>query len=187
MTRIFGPEAEYEMFSTNNGFLMSTIAETRMDKGLFVIVPFINDESEAEVKAWHESDPKRYKVRVLGKNHNLMKGEIPGSAPQIEWADLDGRDRSDHRPRARYLYYNYCVAMLRRAHHQGKHEEILIDHLGRKFWGTPGPYLRRSYLLAFVEEIEAQDLLDGVEEEEGDNMADHAALVVANKQIQSAY
>lgn len=77
--------------------------------------------------------------------------------------------------------------MLRLAHHHGKHEEILEDHLGRKVWGTPGAYLRRSYLLAFVEETGAQDLLDGAEERGEDNGADPAALVVANKQNQSAY
>ena len=64
MTKIFGPEAEHEMFSAKNGILMSSIAETRMDKGLFVIVLFANDESAAEVNAWHESEPKQYKLRV---------------------------------------------------------------------------------------------------------------------------
>lgn len=58
MTRIIGVEAEHEMSRVQNGLLMSTMAEARMDKGLFVIVPFANDESEAEVKAWHESSPK---------------------------------------------------------------------------------------------------------------------------------
>lgn len=143
------------------------------------------------MNAWHESNPKRYKVRVLDKDHKLMEGEIPGSDSTMDWADLDGQElrfRSEHRPQAQYLYYSYCVSMLRRSHHQGKHEEIPKDHLGRKFWGTPGAYLQRSYLLAFVEEIEAQDLLDGAEERgEEDNGADPAALIVANGQIRSAY
>ena len=190
MTKIFGPGSEHEMFSAKNGILMSILAETRMDKGL-VIVPFVNDKSAAEVDAWHKSALKRYQVRVLDKDHSLMQGEIPWSDPKMEWADLDGHElqfRSEHRPRARYLYYSYCVSMLRRSHHQGKQEEILKDHLGRKFWGTPGAYLRRSYLLAFVEEIGSQDILDGAEERgEEDNGEDPAALVVANEQIRSAY
>ncbi len=191
MTKIFGPGSEHEMFSAKNGIVMSTLAETRMDKGLFVIVPLINDESAEEVNAWHKSGPKRYQLRVLDKNNSLMQEEIPGSDPKMEWADLDGQElqfRSEHRPRARYLYYCYCVSMLRRCHHQGKHEEILKDYLGRKFWGIPGAYLRRSYLLAFVKEIGAQDILDGVEErDEEDDGEDPAALVVANEQIRSAY
>lgn len=46
MTKIFGEEAKHEMFSINNGLLMSTPAENKLDKGLFVIVPSANDESK---------------------------------------------------------------------------------------------------------------------------------------------
>ncbi|MCJ1348914.1 hypothetical protein MMC31_007147 [Peltigera leucophlebia] len=102
MTRIFETEAEHEMFSVQNGLLMSTMAEAAIDKGLFVIVPFANDESEAEVKEWHKSNPKRYKLRVLDKADKMMEGNIPD--PKITWTDLDGSElqfRSDHRPRAR--------------------------------------------------------------------------------------
>lgn len=115
---------------------------------------------------------------------------VPGSSPKTNWAQLDGRELgflSDHRPRARYLYYSYCVAMLRRAHHQGEHEHIQKDHLGRKFWGTPGPYLRKAYLLAFVEEIGADDLMDGAKEGEDDVETDPVALVAANDKIRSTY
>lgn len=188
MTRIFGTQAEHEMFSVQNGLIMSTMAEARMDKGLFVIVPFANDESEAEIKAWHESNPKRYKLWVLDTTDKMMEGKIPHTDPKITWPELDGREiqfRSDHRPRAQYLYYSYCVSMLRRSHHQGQHETILKDHLGRKFWGTPGAYLRWTYLLAFVEEIGAQDLLDGAEEGDENSEVDPTALVIANEQIRS--
>lgn len=189
MTRIFGTQAAHEMFSVQNGLIMSTMAEARMDKGFFVIVPYANDESEAEIKAWHESNPKRYKLRVLDTTDKMMEGRIPYTDPKITWPELDEREiqfRSDHRPRARYLYYSYCVSMLRRSHHQGQHETILKDHLGRKFWGTPGAYLRRTYLLAFVEEIGAQDLLDGAEEGDENSEVDPTALVIANEQIRSA-
>lgn len=106
MTKIFGPEAEHEMSSAKNGMVMRPIEDRRMDKGLFVIVPFAIDESAAEVNAWHEPGPKLYKVQVLDKDHELLEREIPGSAPKMEWADLDGHGlqfRSEHRPRARYL------------------------------------------------------------------------------------
>ncbi len=190
MTNIFGQEAKHEMFSVQNGLLMSTVAEKKMDKGLFVIVPYANDESESDVREWHLSHPKRYKIRVLDKSHKEMLEVVPGSNPKTNWAQLDGRELgflSDHRPRARYLYYSYCIAMLRRAHHQGEHEHILKDHLGRKFWGTPGPYLRKAYLLAFVEEIGADDLMDGAKEGEDDVETDPVALLAANDKIRSSY
>ena len=69
MTKIFGQEAEHEMLSVNNGLLMSTLAENKMDKGLFVIVPYANDESETDVREWNLSHPKRLKIRVLDKSH----------------------------------------------------------------------------------------------------------------------
>lgn len=186
MTRIFGSESANEMFSINNGILMSTLAESRMDKGFFVIVPCVNDESESDVKAWHESNPKRYKVRVLEENDKLMREFIPGSEPRKQWFRLDGQElifRSNHRPRARYLYYHYCYSMLHRSHHHKEHENILKDHLGRNFWGTPGAYLRKCYLLAFVEEIGAVDLLDGATDRDKDKEADPTALIAANEQI----
>lgn len=108
MTKIFGREAEHEMFSVQNGLLMSTPAGKKMDKELFVIVPYANDESESNVREWHLSHPKRYKIRVLDKSYKEMLEVVPGSNPKFNWAQLDGRELgflSDHRPRARYLYY----------------------------------------------------------------------------------
>lgn len=76
MTKIFESGSEHEMFSAKNGILMSTLAENRMDKGLFVIIPFVNDKSAAEVDAWHKSALKQYQVRVLNKDLSLIQGEI---------------------------------------------------------------------------------------------------------------
>lgn len=70
--------------------------------------------------------------------------------------------------------------MLRRAHHQDEHDHILKDHLGRKFWGTPGPYLRMACLLAFVEEIGADDLMADAEVGEEDTETDPTALLATN-------
>ena len=112
---------------------------------------------------------------MLDETDKMMKGSIRGTNPKIKWTDLDGRElqfRSDHRPRARYLYYSYCVSMLQRSHHQGHYETVLQDHLGRKFWGTPGAYLQQTYLLAFVEEIWARGLLGGAGEGEGNGGAE---------------
>lgn len=50
MTRIFGQKADHEIFSVNNELLMSTPVENKMDKGLFVIVPYANDKSETDIR-----------------------------------------------------------------------------------------------------------------------------------------
>ncbi len=50
MTRIFGQEADHEIFSVNNELLVSTPVENKMDKGLFVILPYANDKSETDIR-----------------------------------------------------------------------------------------------------------------------------------------
>lgn len=69
MARIFGIEAEHELFSVKDGSIMSTAAEARMDK---LNVLFANYKSEAEMKAWQEFNPARYKLRVLDKPIKTM-------------------------------------------------------------------------------------------------------------------
>jgi hypothetical protein len=58
------------------------------------------------------------------------------------------------------------LQVLRRAwrhNEQGKGELVLRDELGKPFWGTPGRYLPKSMLLAFVDELgqNYQELLQG--------------------------
>lgn len=191
MTDIFGAEEneKNELFSANNGMLIHGAAEERFDKGHFVIVPSTNDESAEEIEAWHKSTAKKYKIRVIDRDAKMMKKFLPLPMEDKKWVDLDGRELqflSSHRPRARYLYYHYCVQMLRRSYHQNEHEEILRDHLNKKFWGTPGPYLRKSYLLALVQEIGSEDFLDGAETPQETVEVDFTVLAAANDAVKTS-
>lgn len=99
-----------------------------------------------------------YKSSVDGKLVNYTSDRV--------WNELDGQEimfRSDFRPRAQYLYFQYCVVMLRRSWHNEKPTVALKDQVGKHWWGTPGPYMRRNMVLAFVEEIghEYEALLEG--------------------------
>lgn len=187
MTEIFGDkEGERdELFSPKNGIMMHAEAEYRFDKGFFVIVPSVDDESAEAVKAWHQSDIKAYKIRVLDKT-SKMKEFLPTVGDRRKWIDLEGQKlkfKTSHRPRARYLYYHYCVTMLRRSHHQNEHGNILRDHIGKKFWGTPGPYLRKRFLLALVEELGTDDVLDGAENPEEEVETDYTLLAAVNETL----
>ncbi|MCJ1470987.1 hypothetical protein MMC07_009635 [Pseudocyphellaria aurata] len=191
MTDIFGAEEneKNELFSAKNGILMHSGAEERFDKGFFVIVPSANDESVEEIKAWHESTAKSYKIRVIDRDAKPMKTFLPSPMQKKLWVDLDGQELqflSSHRPRARYLYYHYCVTMLRLSYHKNEHEKILRDHLGKKFWGTPGPYLSKSYLLALVQEIGSEDLLDGAENPQEPVEVDFTVLAAANDAVKTS-
>ena len=153
-----------ELFSPRNGLVMCSLAEERFDDFLYVIVPLIEDESDPrQIQTWHANVEKRFRIRVEGTNEKAMQVQY-SEGQSSTWAELDGQEvgfRTSARPRARYLYYHYCIAMLRRAWHKAEHTTVLRDELGRKYWGTPGPYLRRKLLLAFVEEVGNQELLEG--------------------------
>lgn len=63
-------------------------------------------------------------------------------------ADLDNRPLkflTDFRPRARYIYFHYCIQVLRRAwQHSNPGQEasgILQAERAKLYWGTPGRYL----------------------------------------------
>ena len=56
--------------------------------------------------------------------------------------------------------------------------------MGKKFWGTPGPYLRRKFLLAFVEEMGHAELLEGAHHvNDEDQEPDDLVLATANEAI----
>ena len=172
MNELFGmyEGQENEMFAPYNGLLMIAEAEERFRKGLFVIVPSVKDVSPKEIKKWQTSEPKNYKIRVVDHKAYLMT-RSPAGWLEKRWNDLDGRElefRSDHRPSPQYLYFHYCVTMLRRSWYHADHETVLQDRLGKNFWDVPGRFLRRQQLLALAEEIGNDGLLEGA-----GNEADH--------------
>ena len=111
----------------------------------------------------------------------LVNGE--GS---VRWGELDGKRvsfRGKARPQARYLYYHYCVTMLRRSWNNGDQKAgVLNDELGKPFWATPGPYLRKRILTALVEEMgHGYDaLLAGAMEDDNDTLLRAATQHIQN-------
>ena len=184
MTKIFGIDAGLN--SIFNGIMMCTPAEERFDKGHFVIVPAIKDsDSLAEIAHWNQTDPKSYKIRIIDAKAKGMNELVNGEGSK-RWFELDGKEvsfKGDARPRARYLYYHYCVTMLRRSWNLEKKERALKDELGKPFWATPGRYMRERMLGALVEEMghEYEGLLAGAFEEEGSS---DTLLCAATQQIQ---
>ena len=144
MHAIFGcpDKGDSELFKAENGIFWSLEAETRFEAGHFVIVPDTPDQpTKQQVDTWQASDPREYKVRVLNPTHTLMEQKIPGT--DKTWVELDNQRlqfKTNFRPRARYLYFAYCAAMLRRSF-GGHHLEVSRSELGKRFWGTPGRYM----------------------------------------------
>ncbi|KAF8420741.1 hypothetical protein BGX38DRAFT_1137875 [Terfezia claveryi] len=175
MDAIFGAQESPELFSPLNGLLISKAVEEKIDKGLILIVP---DADHA--RDWEATSPKEYKIRVLSKDAPGMDRYISAHT-HTTWAELDGRRlkfQSNHRPRARYLYFLYCSVILRRSWTVQKAGDVLKDKLGRPYWGTVGKYVKKNQILGFIEQMghEYQDLLMGATEEGGENNSERHTI-----------
>ena len=190
MVSIFGDEARDELFSANNGIAMFRDAEEKFDSGAIVLVPDVRDDaSTEEMISWNARKVKDYKIRVV-RPQDVGMDLICEPQSNMTWQELDGKPvafKSDFRPRARYLYYAYCVAMMRRGYHNEPRSVTLKDQLGNKFWGTVGPYIRKSMLDGFVTLLghDYEGLLDGAMAPEDDDSdePDEIAVASANAQI----
>ena len=105
------------------------------------------------------------------------------------WRDLDGQKvlfRGNFRPRARYLYFTYCMAILRKSWNKDKPTTALSDELGKPYWGTAGRYIKKNMLQGFVQELghDYEALLEGaISDSSNEEEVGLAALEAANDQI----
>ncbi|QKX56247.1 uncharacterized protein TRUGW13939_03348 [Talaromyces rugulosus] len=177
MDEIFGKIRPEEMFSSKNGIIIHKSIEEQFDKGVFVIVPDIPDEfSMEQVRVWVTGEVRNYKIRIIDSTfHKLDHGVIePDSS--MTWRSLDNRKlvfKSNARPAARYLYFHYCLQILRRAWKAAPGEKqalTLYDQFGCRVWATPGKYIGRKMLKALVDTLghEYQDLMIGSSMKSGD-------------------
>ena len=195
MTAIFGETDEPELWSPRNGMLVSSQAEAAFNKGFLAIVPNVSDQASlAEISLWSNSEPKEYKLKIIDPTHPYAKeGIFRGKGERkLTWLDLDNRKvlfQNANRPRARYLYYHYCIQVLRRAWNMQMQGDVLKDELKKHFWGTPGRYIRYNMLRAFVEELghEYEQLLEAAMEDLDDatnHQSDPTLLGAAINQIE---
>lgn len=201
MDEIFGREVKNveELNGIQNGLMLSRCAEKRLEDGDIVIVPDVAENASAEeIDRWSNSDPKEYKVRVTNPTAKGMNMWHPGNVhPRKTWNDLDGRKvqfSSEHRPRARYLYWQYCKTILKHAWtDKGMNaKKILMKERGKHFWGTKGPYMKKRMLLAFVEQLghDHEALLENalVETKEDEiSESDPSALLLASQEIRGVH
>lgn len=192
MDAIFGRQKEPELFSPTNGLLISKHIGVVFDSGKLVIVPDLPDRPKTiELLSWLRSERREYKIRVIDHTWSELDDEIVPDLP-LTFRALDNKRvefLTDFRPSARYLYYHYCLQVLRRAWQQDSGVgslpgSVLRDEMGKPFWSTPGHYLPKNMLLAIVEELghEYQDLLSGAAAQQGES---RLLLDVACKQVKA--
>ncbi|KAL2223429.1 hypothetical protein M432DRAFT_587350 [Thermoascus aurantiacus ATCC 26904] len=176
MDAIFGKTKTPELFSPRNGLTTPKYIEDTFDSGKLVIVPDLpNRPTSTEPRPGSEKNPVNIRIHP----HTPLR-----------WRDLDNKRLeflTAFRPAARYLYFHYRMQVLRRAWNQNPGDgasHILRDEMGNPFWGTPGRYLPRNMLMAFVEELghNHQDLLQGASCRSGDP---NLLLEVASSQVKA--
>ncbi|KAJ5807395.1 hypothetical protein N7447_010851 [Penicillium robsamsonii] len=195
MDAIFGKKRPAELFSPRNGLLLHRRLESYFDAGKFVIVPDIPNYDNAMVSAvkyWLEGEPREYRVRLIDPDWEKLDEPVSRFS-DLTFRQLDGRllkFRSGFRPAARYLYFHYCVQILRMCwQHSSRSKSsqataILQAEKGKPFWGTAGRYLPRNMLLALVEEMghEYAFVMDGAARSRDD---DKLLLGVLSKSVEA--
>ena len=184
MNAIFGQSNDNsELMKAENAILWFEEAEQRFSNRQFVIIPDIPDNSDqGQVERWEASSIRDYKIRILNPQSKTMSAKILRTDKR--WNDLDGTKvefRSDWRPRARYIYFSYCCAMVAEAL-AGRHLMVSKNELGTPYWGTRGRYMPKSMLLGFVENLGHgyEHLLGGaIEEADVEAGSDPSGMAVA--------
>lgn len=154
MATIFGWECRKELHTPFNCVIMSVELEKTFDKHLWSVVPDIPEpHTPNEIRNWHRSEVKEYRIRVNCPDHQDMNQVyfIRGEGRRLR--DLHGKKvefRNDFRPRARYLYLHYCTAVLK---HDNYHDVIRNEGQKQKFWGSVGGYYQKSFLVGMTEII----------------------------------
>ncbi|QDS70926.1 hypothetical protein FKW77_006679 [Venturia effusa] len=159
MSAIFGEDANGELFSYNNGLMLHQNVEKYFEKGLFCIVPKINDPRDvAEVQKWDQDLVKEYMVRIIDNKHPYIDQEVASFCGKT-WRQMDGmklRFRNNERPRARYLYFHMVCMLLQHTWNKDKKGAVpatMKDQLGNVFWGSRGKYMKQSMILAFIDQM----------------------------------
>jgi hypothetical protein len=136
-----------------------------MDDGAITVVPDIaHDPTPAQVQLFNASEPKNYRWRIMDKDAAVLDEPIceagdEDSENDLFVRDLDGKRlhfKNDARPRARYLYFLFCVAVLKRAwkhEHRNVPDAVLKSQLGKGVWATLGGYMSKGFLSALATEI----------------------------------
>jgi hypothetical protein len=104
MTYIFGPEANGEINFTKNGLFLPPLVGSAFDRHQIVIVPV-----EGNMK------PQEWKILVLNKGGlwNIKITSRGKTFGDLHQAKLQFPANNDFRPRTRYFYFHYVLAMLR--------------------------------------------------------------------------
>ncbi|KAK4082813.1 uncharacterized protein Triagg1_1703 [Trichoderma aggressivum f. europaeum] len=143
---LFGPPSDNNghLMSDKNGIPMYDLYEKAFDDARLVIIPEVQPDGNPRKGCW--------------KVYCLDDPDTHEESTQVPVGrELHGRSlkfRNDFRPSARYLYFAFCINILRRQRHKvpGWWRDVFLEGPG-KVWATPGTYLRTSTLRRLAHQI----------------------------------
>lgn len=122
------------LMADKNGIPMYYKYEAAFDDARLVIVP--------------DGDPRKgcWKVHCLDDLDTHQPSKLVPFGRELHGRSL--QFRNDFRPAARYLYFAFCLNILRRQRHEvpGWWRDYLVDGTRKEIWARPGTYLRTSTL-----------------------------------------
>lgn len=149
---LFAPlnELDGHLLGVANGLPMHIRYAEALDNGRLVIIP---DKVQDEDQGRKQGYISRWKV------YNLYEADAHQSHPHMPLgSDLHGRAlqfRNDFRPDARYLFFVFCVSVLRRQRHEasGWWRAYLAGGPGEAWAAASGTFLRPSTLRKLAQRI----------------------------------
>lgn len=139
---VFGTGSGSRLFRADNCLILHPFAKRAFDAGNFVVVPV--DSTEKPIRRW--------KVRLVNSAARSM--DI-GTHKLFELDDKELEFKTSFRPAARFFYYHFVLTLLRNRRYRQPGWETSWEELRTKQpWATPGPYLRKSMLLALARQAD---------------------------------
>ncbi|KAJ5407802.1 hypothetical protein N7509_001685 [Penicillium cosmopolitanum] len=147
----------FDLHSARNDLLMHHRIAEAFDSGKFVIVPDNTQQSRSCTDIGQIcAKPQEYKLQIIDPTWNQLDERIQLDI-DITWRDLDGkrlRFISGYRPKIQYVYFHYCLQLLRRVwQYKGLSTIVLDEELDKNLWKLPGSFLPKNMLLTFVKEL----------------------------------
>jgi len=195
-TALFGSsniDSPSSLFSSFNGLLLPDYMGARFDSGIMAIVPDISSPTyPSEIALWKDTTPREYKLKIFAQNREteqtggLMQdiNSFTNARRPVPLRDIDGSkvgfpvSSREGRPRECYLFFHYCVQILRQA---WKGLPVVDGESPGSDWGAVGKYFDREQMRAVIDELggEYEGLMGCAGDGVGDGGGDRYMLLEA--------
>ncbi|KAJ9286803.1 hypothetical protein DTO021C3_5535 [Paecilomyces variotii] len=142
LSYFFGASELRVSMDKRNGLTLLDTLEECLDAGQIVIVP-MPPQPEEEATRW----------KCLVIDHEIMDNVVLAMDDTIRFKDIHGKALeflSNSRPAKRYLYFRFIITYLFHKRRASNLEWVEEVEAKGTLWATPGPYLRKSMLVALA-------------------------------------